>query len=78
MAIDDGKSDQIENRILVRELLETLAPQDREIVVRRMSGDSFPGIDNDLNLKPRTAESRYRASLVALRKTLRAKLGNRL
>lgn len=76
----DGKSpdrsqvDQIENRILVRELLETLCPQDREIFLRRMAGETFPEIDSAMNLRPRTAEVRFRICKNALRKVLQEKL----
>ena len=67
-------ADQIESRILVRELIETPVPQDREIVLRHMFGNSFPKIDRDMNLKPRTAEFRFRFCKDALRAHLRYKL----
>ena len=66
---------QIEKKILVRELLDTLSPRDREIVMRRVSGDTFPEIDNEMKLKPRTAETRFRASKAILRKLLDQDLG---
>jgi hypothetical protein len=44
-AADFSQSDKIDNEILVRELLETFAPQDREIFRRRMDGDTFAEID---------------------------------
>ena len=62
--------DQIENKILVRELLDALSSRDREIVMRRVSGDTFQQIDNEMKLKPRTAETRFRASRDFLRKLL--------
>ena len=65
--------EQIENRILVRELLETLSPQDRDIFIRHMSGHTFARIDNDMDLKPRTAEFRFRLCKDALRALLRQK-----
>jgi DNA-directed RNA polymerase specialized sigma24 family protein len=68
---------QIENRILVRELLDTLSSRDREIVMRRVSGDTFPEIDNEMKLKPRTAETRFRASKDILRKLLDQDLDRR-
>ncbi len=68
---------QIEKKILVRELLDTLSPRDREIVMRRVSGDTFPEIDNEMKLKPRTAETRFRASKAILRKLLDQDLDRR-
>jgi hypothetical protein len=72
VAVLPGKAGvgQIENKILVRELLDTLSSRDREIVMRRVSGDTFPEIDNEMKLKPRTAETRFRASKDILRKLL--------
>jgi FixJ family two-component response regulator len=71
---DRSQADQIENRILVRELLETLCPQDREIFLRRMAGETCPEIDSGMNLKPRTAEGRFRICKHALRKVLEERL----
>ena len=71
---DRSQVDHIENRILVRELLETLSPQDREIFLRRMAGETCPEIDSAMNLKPRTAEIRFRVCKNALRKVLQEKL----
>ncbi len=67
-------AEQVESRILVRELIETLAPQDREIVLRHMFGNSFPQIDRDMSLKPRTAEFRFRFCKDALQSHLCQKL----
>jgi DNA-directed RNA polymerase specialized sigma24 family protein len=74
---DSTNIDHIENKILVRELLDTLAPQDREIMLRRIEGCTFPEIDEELNLRPRTAEARYRACKDALRQILSDKLDGR-
>ena len=71
---DFSQIDQIENRILVRELLETLCPQDREIFLRGMAGETCEEIDLAMNLKPRTAERRVRICKSALRKELQEKL----
>jgi DNA-directed RNA polymerase specialized sigma24 family protein len=71
---DHSQVDQIENRILVRELLETLCAQDREIFLRRMAGETCPEIDSAMNLKPRTAEIRFRVCKNALRKVFQEKL----
>src|SRR5271166_1571233 len=43
---------QIEKKILVRELLDTLSPRDREIVMRRVSGDTFTENVNAWPLNP--------------------------
>jgi DNA-directed RNA polymerase specialized sigma24 family protein len=64
---DLSHRDDIENQILVRELLESLPPLDREIVLRKVSGETGPDIDRDMNLKPRTSETRFRAAKNALR-----------
>lgn len=74
---DATNVDHIQNKILVRELLDTLAPQDREIMLRRIEGYMFQEIDEELNLKPRTAESRYRTCKEALRQVLSDKLDSR-
>ena len=76
-AVDFSQNDKIENEILVRELLDTFTPQDREIFLRRMDGDTFPDIDREMNLKPRTAELRFRICKVSLRKHLEDKLNRR-
>ena len=70
---DRVQVDQIENRILIRELLETLSPQDREIFIRSMEGETAPEVDIAMNLKPRTAEGRLRICKNALRKVLEEK-----
>ncbi|HEX5426266.1 MAG TPA: hypothetical protein VF283_22450 [Bryobacteraceae bacterium] len=67
--------DRIENQLLVREALDALSAQDREIFVRRMAGDTGAEIDRDMNLKPRTAEARFRASKLILRQVLSEKVG---
>lgn len=76
-AVDFSQTDKIENEILVRELLDTFTPQDREIFKRRMDGDTFPDIDAEMNLKPRTAEQRFRVCKASLRKLLEDKLNGR-
>jgi ECF sigma factor len=76
-AVDFSQTDKIENEILVREILDTFTTQDREIFVRRMDGDTFPEIDNEMNLKPRTAEQRFRVCKASLRKLLEDKLNRR-
>lgn len=72
--IDVSQVEQIENKILIRELLETLKPLDREIFTRHMRGDTCPEIDADLGLKPRTAEIRFAFCKNALRKAFMDKL----
>ena len=64
---DLSHREDIENQILVRELLESLPSLDREILLRRVSGESGPEIDRDMDLKPRTSESRFRAAKNSLR-----------
>jgi DNA-directed RNA polymerase specialized sigma24 family protein len=76
-AADFSQNDKIENEILVRELLDTFTPQDREIFLRRMDGDRFPEIDSVMNLKPRTAEQRFRVCRASLRQVLQDKLDGR-
>jgi hypothetical protein len=71
---DRSQVDQIEHRILVQELLATLCPDDREIFLRRMAGETGPEIDLAMNLKPRTAEIRFCVCKNALRKVLEEKL----
>jgi hypothetical protein len=66
-------NDKIENAILVRELLDTLAPLDREIFVRKMEGETFPEIDSEMSLRPRTAEFRFRVCRTLMRQTLNEK-----
>ena len=72
--IDGSQVERIENRILIRELLDTLAPLDREIFVRRMRGETCPDIDTEMRLKPRTAEIRFLICKNALRKAFMDKL----
>src|SRR6185437_4196481 len=74
---DFSQNDKIENEILVRELLDTFTPQDREIFLRRMDGDRFTEIDNEMNLKPRTAEQWFRVCRASLRQVLQDKLNGR-
>lgn len=71
---DLTRRDEIEKRVFVRELLESLHSQDREIVLRRVFGDTGAEIDRDLDLKPRTADTRFRAARTALRKLIADKL----
>jgi hypothetical protein len=71
---DYSQTDKIENEILCRELLDKIEAQDREIFLRRIAGDTFPQIDCVLNLKPRTAERRFRLCKAVLRKVLEGKL----
>ncbi len=73
---DLNQRDDIEKRVFVRELLESLPSQDREILLRKVWGDSGAEIERDLNLKPRTAETRFRAARTALRKLIADKLDN--
>jgi DNA-directed RNA polymerase specialized sigma24 family protein len=68
---DLSRRDDIENRLLVRELLDSLSDQDREIVLRRVRGEACTDIESDMNLKPRTAETRFRAAKTALRQFAR-------
>ncbi|MGA8597944.1 MAG: sigma factor-like helix-turn-helix DNA-binding protein [Bryobacteraceae bacterium] len=72
---DWARRDQIENQVLAGEALETLSAQDREIVIRRMAGEPYSEIERDMNLKPRTAETRFRAAKRTLRRYLDAKTG---
>ena len=72
--IDGSQVEQIENRILIRELLETLKPLDREIFTRRMRGETCPEIDSEMRLRPRTAEIRFLICKNALRKAFMDKL----
>ncbi len=67
-------NESIENAILVRELLDRLAPLDRDIFERRLEGETFPEIDIALRLKPRTAEFRFHACKTAIRETLSRKI----
>jgi DNA-directed RNA polymerase specialized sigma24 family protein len=75
---DNSQVEQIENHILVRELLDTLSPLDREIFVRRMDGMTCVEIDLAMDLKPRTAEIRFDACKNALRKAFQEKANRRL
>jgi DNA-directed RNA polymerase specialized sigma24 family protein len=72
---DLTRRDEIERRVLVREVLEHLPAQDREIFLRRMAGEPFSKIDGDLNLTPRTAETRCRAARRVMRRLLDEKFG---
>ena len=74
---DYAQVEQIENRILIRELLETLSPLDREIFLRRMAGKTCAEIDSTMHLKPRTAEIRTAFCKNALRKGLQEKFDRR-
>ncbi len=67
--------DSIENAILLRELLESLSPSDREIFSRRLEGEEFPEIDTSMALKPRTAESRFRICTESIRASIAKKAG---
>jgi DNA-directed RNA polymerase specialized sigma24 family protein len=71
---DLSQQDTIEKQVMVRGLLETLPQQDREILLRKVAGETCAEIERDLNLKPRTAETRFRASKAALRQLLADKL----
>jgi len=71
--IDFAQNGDIENVVLIRDLLETLANVDQEIFYRRMNGDTFPRIDIEMGLKPLTAESRFNACKKLLEKTLSEK-----
>jgi DNA-directed RNA polymerase specialized sigma24 family protein len=72
--LDCSQPDKIENRILIRELLETRSPQDREIFLRRMAGETFPEIDGEMHLKPGTAATRFKTCKKDMRKVLNEKL----
>ena len=74
---DSSQVEQIENHILVRELLDTLSPLDREIFVRRMDGMTCAEIDLAMDLKPRTAEIRFEACKNTLRKAFQEKANRR-
>ena len=74
---DYAQVEQIENRILIRELLETLSPLDREIFLRRIAGKTCREIDSAMNLKPRTAEIRSLFCKTAVRKALQEKVDRR-
>jgi DNA-directed RNA polymerase specialized sigma24 family protein len=71
---DLKRRDEIEKRVLVREVLEHLPAQDREIFLRRVAGEPYSKIDTDMNLTPRTAETRYRAAKRLIRQLLDEKL----
>ncbi len=68
--------DSIENTILVRELMESLSPSDREIFERRLEGEEFPDIDAAMALKRRTAESRFRICSESIRQSIAKKAGS--
>lgn len=67
---DLKRRDEIEKRVLVREVLEHLPAQDREIFLRRVAGEPYSKIDTDMDLTPRTAETRYRAAKRLIRQLL--------
>jgi DNA-directed RNA polymerase specialized sigma24 family protein len=69
-----SSEERIGTSILVFELLGTLSVLDRDIVLRHMSGHKFQRIDQELNLKPRTAEFRFRICKDALRAQLTQKM----
>ena len=69
--LDFAGNDSIDNAILLREVLDTLAPQDREIFVRKMEGETFPEIDSSMSLKPRTAEWRFRSCSASIRQAIK-------
>jgi FixJ family two-component response regulator len=71
---DNSQVERIEARILVRELLESLAATDREIFLRLMQGQTCSEIDTSMNLKPRTAEIRSAVCKNALRRAVHKKL----
>jgi RNA polymerase sigma factor (sigma-70 family) len=66
-------ADQTESSALVRDILDTLSPRDREIFVRRMAGDTFLEIDQEMNLSSGTANRRFRACKNALRRVIDTK-----
>jgi hypothetical protein len=66
-------ADQIEISALIRDVLDTLNSQDREIFVRRMAGDTFLEIDQEMGLSSGTANRRFRAC----KNTLRCILGTK-
>jgi DNA-directed RNA polymerase specialized sigma24 family protein len=68
------RRDQIENRVLVREALEVLSAQDREIILRRMAGETYTAIERDMDLTPHTAATRVRAAKRLLRQFLDDKI----
>ena len=72
---DLARCEEIERRVLLREVLEHLPALDREIFLRRTAGEPFSHIDTELNLTPRTAETRYRAARRVMRRLLDQKLG---
>ena len=72
---DLARREEIERRVLLREVLEHLPALDREIFLRRTAGEPFSHIDGELNLTPRTAETRYRAARRVMRRLLDQKLG---
>jgi hypothetical protein len=69
-------NERIENAILVKEILDKLSPQDREIFARRLEGETFPEIDVSMRLRSRTAEWRFRICSAEIRNSLRAKSGS--
>jgi hypothetical protein len=71
---DSSQIEQIEAQILIQELLARLDRTDREIFVRRMNGETCPEIDEAMNLKPRTADTRTTICKNALRRAVKKKL----
>jgi hypothetical protein len=67
LTADTDEAKLIEQQILIRELLALLNGLDREIYIRRLNGLSFQQIDEDLSLKPRTSEYRYREAKLRFR-----------
>jgi hypothetical protein len=71
---DTSYVEKIEAQILIQELLATLDRTDREIFTRRMNGASCPEIDQAMNLKPRTSDTRSTICKNALRRAVKKKL----
>jgi len=71
---DTSDIEQIEAQILIQELLARLDRTDREIFTRRMNGETCPEIDEAMNLKPRTSDTRSTICKNALRRAVRKKL----
>jgi DNA-directed RNA polymerase specialized sigma24 family protein len=62
--------ESIERQILIQQMLEILSGQERDIYELRLKGYSFADIDEELNLKPRTSEYRFREAQLLLRRML--------
>ena len=69
--------EQIENRILIRELLRLSRLSIERFFLRSLDGKTCPEIDSAMHLKPRTAEIRIAFCKSALRKALQEKLDRR-